>query len=54
VTTGLLDLLLGELFIEGAADERGQFCVGGEAQADDLAEGEAAAAREVLGGGTVW
>ena len=37
---GCLDLLFGELFADSAAGERGQLRVGGEAQADVLAQGE--------------
>ena len=59
---GLLDLLLGEVFVEGAFDQAGEFVVGGEAQADDLGTvrawlrasrsgGSSAAKRSFLPGG---
>jgi hypothetical protein len=47
---GLLDLFLGEVVVEGALDQGGQFRVGGEAQADELGRGEGLAAGEVFGG----
>jgi hypothetical protein len=37
---GLLDLLFGEVFADGAAGEFGEFGVGGEAEGDVLAGGE--------------
>lgn len=40
VCDGLLDLFGGEVFREGAAGERGEFGVGGEAEGDELGLGE--------------
>jgi hypothetical protein len=47
---GLFDLFGGEVFAEGAIEERGELGVGGEAKGDDLVEGEGVGAGEVGGG----